>query len=241
MPLYLLLDTNIFLKLVSHEIYSPYLRKLEYWVKQNHVVLLAPQELRDEWIKHRNDPDKRIEGSLDDLRKTAKTSRIFEDQSSGYFDNKFTEKKRELFSQIKTIDELLGESAIQIEANAQTHIRVHQQRQAGKKPFWNTKKDHTNDALLIFSTLDFLKSESINLLYFVSFNTGEFAAGEDGNWSLHQDIIDIEPDIKIQYYTHFRELAEEFERLNIQARMIPGNKRQTIVRIFFILIEISRF
>lgn len=214
MPVHLLLDNNILINLVSHNIYSPYLLQLDYWVRTHQVILLAPTMLKTEWANHRGDGEKRIESFLATYKDPAKASKIFYDPSEEHHARKLADKKSELYAQIITIEELLNEWAVPIEISPETSQKIFQQRSAQKKPFINPKKDHTNDAILIFTAIQHIKENSLNLLYFVSNNTSEFADGND-NTKLHTDITSTEPAITIKYYTHFRDLATELESVGI--------------------------
>jgi DNA-binding LytR/AlgR family response regulator len=77
MPVHLLIDTNIFKRIVSKIEFSTNLLQLEFLVKQNHVILLSPEILKTEWVKHKEEERDNILKSLKDLELEIKKKDFF--------------------------------------------------------------------------------------------------------------------------------------------------------------------
>ena len=148
MAVYLLIDTNIWKRLVSKNEFSYHLKQLDHWVTQRHANLLVPDALTSEWAKRRELEKEAIETALRDHQEEARLRKIFQDFSAEFIQQKIDDIRRSLRSQLDIIDRLLDTKATKIDTPPSVHAMISTQRKANKMPFWNTKKDHTNDAVV---------------------------------------------------------------------------------------------
>jgi len=233
MAINLLLDTCILRRLVAKNGVGFFLKKLEFLVKGNHVILLAPEILKKEWEKHREEEREIILKSLKSLEMDARKMRLMQDDSADFFEEKIDDAKRLLSSQLDIIDDLLCNYSKDIQTNEATVLLLHTQKRKNKMPFGSSTKDNYNDAEIIFSALDYLHNTNENVLYFASNNTKEFAAAIPDNFMLHPEISEVFPAVKTHYFTELKDVYQAFEKLDIpeykESKINESNKiRNTI-------------
>jgi hypothetical protein len=215
MAINLLIDTCILRRLVSKSEFSYNLLQLEFLVKGKHVELLVPEVLLTEWDKHREEERQIILKSLRVLEKEVKQKRLLQDDSAEFLQERIDDAKRMLNSQLDMIDDLLLNHGRSIATSPELLMMVHKQRSEKKMPFKNTNKDNYNDAVLIFSALNYLESISETTLYFISGNTSEFAFGERPNCILRPEISGAFPTVSVHYFTDIKDTYAAFDRLNL--------------------------
>ncbi|MET0636111.1 MAG: PIN domain-containing protein [Chitinophagaceae bacterium] len=220
---FLLIDTDIWKRLVSKTEFSHHLKELDFWITHGYVDLLVPDVLITEWKKHREEELANIETSLKGHKEEARLRKIFRDFSAEFIQQKVDETRQTLRSQLDVIDKLIGEKGLKIETPASVHGMISAQRKAGKRPFWNTKKDHTNDAELIFSAFNYLKEQEQAEFYFLSGNTNEFAKMPET--ILHSDITDNFQGISCHFYIDFADIYDPFDKKGIQRRTPDFERR----------------
>jgi spore germination protein GerM len=224
MKAYLLIDMDIWKPLVSKgPEFNKHLRELDYWVTHREVTLLVPDVLISEWKKHRDIEKDNIESALKNLKDEARLRKIFKDFSTESIQQNIDATRQILRSQLDTIDSLLEQKGLKIQTPDSVHAMISSQRKAEKKPFWNRKKDHTNDAELIFSTLYFLKENNHGEFYFISGNKNEFAKMPEQ--VLHPEIAALFPDVVCHYYTDFSNIYEPFDNLKISRRITDFDRK----------------
>ena len=233
MAVNLLLDTNILRNLVSKTGFGHHLEQLDFSVKNKHVKLLFPETLQAEWKKHRDIEKEAIIAVFKGLEKDIRKLRIVKNESADIEQDKIEESKAEMLSQLDVIDDLLYNYGVPIGENNDVIVLVFNQRKADKKPFGDRKKDNTNDATIIFSALDYLKTSKQDELYFVSNNTIEFGFGTAPDFVIHPDIEAVFPGTKINYFTNIASTYNAFDLLGIPRvtkEIIPNKIRN----VFFI-------
>jgi PIN domain len=204
MAINLLLDTNILRRLVSKGGVSELLRKLEFLVKRNYVTLLAPDALRTEWIKHKEEERNQIAKILGE-KAEIRIRQLFEDFTDEFYRERLDDARQLLNSQLEMIDELLDKHTTTIPITSEVLFKIREQRTKAKMPFHDSGKDNMDDAEIIFSALDYLTNQKETELYFVSYNTDDFPLkiGQD-DYILHPEITEVFPQVKVNYYTDIR-------------------------------------
>jgi PIN domain len=218
MAINLLIDTNILRRLASTTEFSTYLQELEFYVKEKYVVLLAPDVLKTEWIKHSEIKKKIIETTLNDLKDEVRAKKLLQDDSAEVLQERIDAARRKLYSQFDLIDDLIFNLSTPVSTTRELIVFLHKQKKENKRPFPKAnekKKDNYNDAEMIFSALFFLRSQKENDLNFVSDNPSDFAQGDKPNYILHADIAETFPDILTSYFTDLKETYQSFDYLNI--------------------------
>ncbi len=215
MAINLLIDTCNLRRLVSKMEFSTSLLQLEFLVKEKHITLLAPETLKSEWEKQREEEKQIILKRLREFEKEVKNKMLLQDESAKFDQEIIDDAKRLLNSQVEMIDDLLLNYSTNISVKPDLLELVHKQRMGIKMPFRNSKKDNTNDALIIFAALNYLQDQKEKELYFLSDNTGEFALGSKPDCILHPDIAEVFPNIKAFYFTDIKDTYYAFDKLNI--------------------------
>lgn len=233
MALNLLLDNCILKNLVSYTEFSHNLKQLDFSVRNNHIKLLFPETLKLEWTKHKEIERDEILKTFKSIEKDIRKLRVAKDESADFEWDKIEESKAELLSQLEVIDDLLYNYGSYIETNNEVIVLTYKQHKEKKKPFDNTQKDHTNDATLIFTALDFLQKNSETELYFVSNNTGQFAFGTKPDITIHPHIAAVFPDITINYFTDIASTYLAFDKLDIPRykKEILANRIKNVISV----------
>ncbi len=198
--IYILIDTCIIKKdLISKIEYSPYLKQLKLWVDNNFVRLLFPEPLKEEWEKHRSIEKSRILQAIKVHQNQIKRGKLFETAISEAKINRAIEL---LESQITDIDALFNQSIfIPISDNAK--IKTIDHKRKNKAPF-HKKKDSDDDALMFFSSMDYLKENKIEEFFFISANYTDFA-NNPSDRIVHQDLLEEYNHIQVNYYAEIKD------------------------------------
>ena len=208
--------------------------QLKFLVENKHVNLLVPDILITEWQRHRTVEKELLETQLRDDKQEATRRALYKDASAEFLQEKIDEAFELLLSQLDTVDELLLNKSVRLSLTPELHVLVHEQRIAEKKPFGKkNKKDSSNDALLIFSSLNYLSNNNQSELYFVSDNKTDFALHTDDYSILHPEITERFPMVKTHYFIHIEETYKKFDILGIprykqQEDWKPGKIKNSI-------------
>jgi len=196
--IYLLIDTCIWKQLVSKNQVNPDLLQIEYWVNNENVKVLCPDVLRKEWEKHRVKEAGSISKAVERQKKSIK---LLAENSVDIIDQFDIEKgKNILMSQIEIIDKILFNSCISFNSSTEVKAKVIDHKQAEKAPFHN-RKDSVDDALLIFSSLEYITEQETKELYFISGNKNEFGSPSNIEREIHADIIEDFNGLHVEYFT----------------------------------------
>jgi hypothetical protein len=213
MAVYLLLDTNILLRLASKTDPSTLLQHLDRLVKGNHVKLLVPDTLKKEWQKHGDQQKENITNKLKRTQKDARERAWGTSENNEFTDKQLRVKEQTLHKQIDLIDDLINNHGIHIPITAEILMAVHKQKESKKAPFH--KKDSTNDAQIAFSAMSFLESENVSDFYFVSHNKTDFSVEQESQLMLHPDIQNLFPGVLARYFEHIRNAFEYLAQLGL--------------------------
>ncbi|MFY0630001.1 MAG: DUF4935 domain-containing protein [Flavobacteriaceae bacterium] len=206
---YITLDTNTWIYLANG---TEPVRLLNYIVKEvdkGNITVLLPRIVIDEWenqkdktvrqgsIKHFNEIkialDKILKLLGDKGEKEIINFLLEEEDEKDYFKDfieNFNKRKKEIENavtdNIKLIDDLFKNKAIIIEIKDDIYKKSGQFALEKKAPF--KLKNSFADALILFSFLEYVESNSIENSIFISYNTDDFCEKKDGKKSLHTDL-----------------------------------------------------
>ncbi len=186
------------------------LKLLKLWTDEKAVQLLAPLKLAEEWLKHREEQQQSIMKALKNHEKVVKTALLFDYDIPA---TKMDRAKKLLLSQIELVDSLF-ENSIQLEETSNAVLTTHAHKSSDKAPFRN-KKNSEKDALIIFSTLDYLTLNRIDELHFISLNHNDFASPLDINTTIHPDISNAFPAVKIRYFSDWKQGFEYLQNIGL--------------------------
>lgn len=194
---YVLIDTCIIKSsLISKSDYSKDLRQIKHWIDNDLLVLCSPEQLISEWNKHKELEEKIIERALKVKTRDLHLTGLYELNAIESGEEKA---RRVLHDQINDINKIIlrGE---QIKTKEQvSHIII--QHQTQRLPPFHKKSNSLNDALLIFTTLDFADSNEIAELFFVSSNHTDFGETNDSEQILNHEITKYYPNVSVKYFT----------------------------------------
>jgi hypothetical protein len=223
MPFYLVIDTNTLYNLVSDTEYSSALKRLEHLIQYEYITLLKPSILATEWEKHREKQKDRIEAAMVVLRKNIKQTRTAGSLIADLKEDQLFDLKETLLSQITSIGDLLSKKSIHIEQTPVIDDIVTTLRSENKAPF-HKPGNHTNDAIIIYSAIDYLLQHQISRLFFVSNNTKQFAQPGTLPSQLHKDIAEFAGDLCIDYSTNISDALKKFDELGLPGNSLPDFK-----------------
>ncbi|MDP3393872.1 PIN domain-containing protein [Sediminibacterium sp.] len=187
--LYAVIDTTIWMSiLINRDINDPNLEAIHQFSNTGKIRFLSCSALAAEWDKHRAEIVKNIEN---DYSKKIKAKSLGDDISSEEIENLQNIKER-LLHQVMLIDEIYAK-ATYIDESDVIKVKVFDADRNNKAPF-HTKRKSKNDALIIYSALEFMKEKIDSTLFFISSNHNDFC---------HPDTIPhvLHPDFQIQYPT----------------------------------------
>lgn len=218
MPQYILIDTVNWKKLVSGIEIEKNLNILLHLSVSGQVKFLLPVSLKDEWDKHRKLEKERLEKAVTNQLRSMKLLNISDD-------SELLRKEaalRLLETQIDIIDEMFNQSVPVPESDkAISLIHAHQRtardpdRTKRLPPFQN-KADGYNDAITIFTTLDYLDLTGITNLFFLSENHTDFGSPLNPENEIHPGIATAYPKINIHYFTKISSLLQALEHAGLK-------------------------
>lgn len=230
---YIVLDTNTWVYLANGMEPVRLLHYLKDEVEKGNIRIILPKIVSNEWdihkeksvrqgsLKHFND----IKDALERLMKLLgeKGEKGFlsfllnEDDEKEYFEdfyNNFKQKKKEIEDavneNIKLVDDLFKNYAIEIDIKDQVYKKAGTFALAKKAPF--KMKNSFADALILFSYLDYLQTEGIENAIFVTYNTDDFCEKKEGKKHLHPDLIDEFNQAKCKFYKIVGEAINTIEK-----------------------------
>ena len=198
----LLIDTCSWKQLISKNEISKELIQLKSWVKNGEVNLFCPEVLKEEWIKHRNIEIEAISKALNNQKKSLKLFNI------PIADSQLELAKELLESQVSIVDELLKLSSF-IPTSDSAKIRTTDHATKNKAPFHKKRESH-NDALLIFSTLDYFDKNGLQEFNFLSDNYNDFTQSIDNGYKIHPDISKGYDKMSIRYFRKPQDLINAY-------------------------------
>ena len=219
---YITLDTNTWIYLANGTEPVKLLNFIKQEVEKENITILLPEIVIKEWevnkdkavrqgsIKHFNDIEnalERILKLLGDKGEKDVLSFLIEKKDDGdYFKDfieNFKKKKSEIegavSNNIKVIDDLFRNKSTVIEIKNDIYIKCGKYALEKKAPF--KFKNSYADALILFSLLDYVKTESIKNSIFISYNTDDFCEKKDKKRLLHPDLVEEFKEANCHFYT----------------------------------------
>lgn len=231
---YLTLDTNTWIYLANGTEPVRLLTYIKQEADKGNIKIILPEIIIKEWDKNKDKAVKqgsikhfnRISDDLDRILKLLgdKGERdilsflLDEKDDKDYFkdfiDN-FKTKRKEIedaiSDNIKLIDDLFKHnSTIVLKTNDEIVLKSGQFALEKKAPFKG--KNSFADALIVFSFIDYVKSNSIENALFISYNTDDFCEKKDGNKFLHSDLQPDFIETKSKFYTIVGEAINTIEK-----------------------------
>lgn len=176
---HVLIDTNIWINLIQGEGKDrliPSIKLVELileFIEKGNIKILVPELIIKEWQDNFIKADQRVrklrDNNLVDERSKLLQSSIINAESAS---------KENLVSKIST---LLDSAKIK----NSTSSEILERRNKKKAPFH--KKDSINDAIIYFSAIEYLESQGVDKLFFISENHNDFGAPDNPN-ILHSEL-----------------------------------------------------
>ncbi|WP_040195047.1 PIN domain-containing protein [Clostridium culturomicium] len=214
---HLILDTCVLINLcTSHSDPTP-LSQLKELINSNKVKILLPDIVSDEWTNIKfekviKQETASIKGKLKNLKELLKILNYGESEDTirTVIENVTSSEsaiiaKNELKCKemIKNIDSLLTcQSTIKISPTQEVHNLIINRGISKKAPLH--KKSSISDALIIFSSLEYIKEHSIQHSIFVSNNTTDFCESSN-NSLIHSDLQSEFESNNIQFFNNIEQ------------------------------------
>lgn len=214
---HLTLDTCIWIYL-AEEKYEGALSQLEKLVNDRKVALLIPEQVQNEWNNGKSDLIRdHFKDSIKGTIKNAKgLSNYLNDEERDILTqliNRVEDKKEEYGEEkanknISRVEELIRMGTV-CPTTSDNKIKATEMALAKKAPIH--KKNSVGDALIILSTIDYLKNQGISNAFFVSGNTKEF--GAENPTILHSDLTELFDSVGLQYSINVKEVFKTIDQL----------------------------
>lgn len=206
------LDTNTWIYFANGTEPVRILHYIVHEVEKANITVLLPITVKDEWnthkdktvkqgiLKHFNDVTsdlKRILKLFGD-KKQVKIQNFLFDKVDDHIDKfadlvsgfKTSREKVEeaVANNIGIIDKLFRERCVVIEISDSVFVKAGKYALAKKAPF--KMRNSFADAVILFSLLEYVKSNKIEQSMFISYNTDDFCENKEGKKHLHPDLVD---------------------------------------------------
>lgn len=202
-----LIDTCIWRRLINKLEFDSRLKLLEYWIMHDYIQLLSPVKLKTEWEKHKNIELLKVQKVVREHANQVKKASLFDFEIS---EDIVSRAEKRLVAQIELIDRLLQKS-IAVEESHKAILTTYGHKNKKQAPFHN-KTDSDNDALIIFSVLDYAEKNGVQELYFLSDNHTDFASPLEPNSTIHPDISAGYPLVTIRYFKEIDNCFQSFKK-----------------------------
>ena len=213
-PIPILLDINIWLRLISEDGKSPNLDRLFHLVQKGYLILLCPEALLEEWPRNRDKTRERHFDNLKPDRRAVNKLQVIKDPLADWSEERLLEFNNIYNQQLNCIDTLLANGKA-IPRTTDLAQVIEDLKKAKRAPFHkSTIKNNTNDAELVYYSLEYVKKSGFNELFLVSDNSSEFAI-KKGSSSLHPDIANYNPAITIHYHIDIGNTYHAFDALGL--------------------------
>lgn len=231
---YLTLDTNTWIYLANGTEPVRLLTFIKQEADKGNIKIILPETIINEWnrnkdnavkqgsIKHFND----IEKSLDRILKLLgdkgerdvfsflldeKDDKIYFKDFIDNFKKKRIEIEDAISENIKLIDDLFKHrSTIVLAIKDEIFLKAGQFALDKKAPF--KTKNSFADALIVFSSIDYVKTNLIEGAFFISYNTDDFCEKKEGKKYLHPDLQPDFANTKSKFYTIVGEALNTIEK-----------------------------
>lgn len=188
MPQYFLIDTNIWVYLMSHSWEKEELDKIEKLVQEDHIRLLVSELLLEEW----QDQKRKKLRALKELLSSAEKN-VPEEITSSHLKPQFLQTDQ-------TADRItsLLENGISFTVSDKVVVDIFNRSRKKLAPYHVAgNKPVQNDAAIYFSTVEYVQQEELVQFIFVSNNFHDFGDPKNKQ-NLHPDLV--QENIQIQYY-----------------------------------------
>lgn len=177
---YFLIDTNVWIEILSEGKSGDLLDKFYRSVLNGKVKCLIPKTVEKEWKKNKTI-------HLDEVKMTYKRiMETFTHKGSNTFKPAYTNEVSMTKKKIAQIDEILSLS-IRFKISDEVMVKAVKCFEERKAPFHH-KESSMNDAMIYYSSIEYLKMNGIADFVFITRNTSDFSEPNLPN-KLHPDLI----------------------------------------------------
>lgn len=209
----LLIDNCTLIRLVHSEAYGQYLIELVNQVQSGHITILTHDLIIEEWQKHKAGNKKRI------VKKLAKQHQLPAKAGGELLPAPMTVDHIDI--QYQQIDRLL-QNALCLHTPEQINIEFAERYRKRLAPFHN-KLNSQNDWEVIGSAGLYCELNGILQLYFVSWNDGEFADPEEKEKTIHPDLQQRFPRVKLCYFREMSDFLAQLAQLVLPDHLLSFN------------------
>lgn len=227
--MYFLLDTNILIDYIKDGKDDYFIEQINMLAEEGVIKILVPDILRTEWNEKKQKTLEFISNALNTAAVITKS-----------------DVTRKASDRVKFIDDLFSD-CINIKISQKVKAATMDRAVAHKAPFHGAKTRTINDALIFFSTIDYLKKNQISSFVFITKDSGDFGSPENKNEVLHPELED--PQITILYFTSlykcFNKLKEELklkqpEKEGAYQLIITKKKPKNILDHLYVVIRLYK-
>jgi len=226
--IYLILDTNYWIYLAKGE-HPKVFDKLKQFIDEKKVEILVNQVIIDEWNKNRDD-------TIRDIEKRIRNQAVSAENLSEFLigDDKATFKQiiqkyktnedsriNAALNRINAIEDIFNNQATWTTINDQMKIDVVQLALTKKAPFVK-ERNSIGDALILLSTIEYLKQHSIfastgvklSDAIFVTYNHKDFSKSDGEKDEVHPHLAPLFDSVKMKYVRNIGQI------LNLTPKMV---------------------
>ncbi len=207
------------------------LETIKALTEREQALLLLPERLKSEWEESKE----KLLGKK--IKRSSKKTDI----------GRFSSNESVKAHRIKKMDFILENFSVEISPNDKDLRAIYDLQSKGKAPFHDrnnkpekvkNKKDHSNDAYIIYTSLNWCKREGISTLIFCSNNYTEYSQNTSKKHVLHPDYSSFHRDINIDYFRTVRSCLHS--RFGDVIKSVIQEKDDTAASLKFPLVESPR-
>ena len=225
MKIYFCLDTCTWIYLANGTEPVKFLQDIQDLLNQGRLCIILPQIVEEEWNRNKdkgtiqkpilssftelNKQIKQVSAILDKVETHSPFQFLFEEEDKDTkkelvdIKSKIESNKNALLNKVNnniiTIESIFNhESTIKISPSANVLLRAGEIALGQKAPIH--KKNGFADAVILLTFIDYVKSNSIENSYFISYNTDDFCQTENKVHSLHTDLKPLFDDAKSKFF-----------------------------------------
>jgi hypothetical protein len=243
MPKYIFLDTNNWIYLSNgfnilsnkhDELHFKLFDFIKKHTANNNLVFLVNDIVFDEWERNKDSTENQIKNLINKLKSYNKNLNLIKPILNGEDDDtievlkgKVTIKLKSIITQhqehVKEVEEFLKTKTKKIEILDSIKITAADMAVNKKAPFIGEKKNSMADALILFSSINYIKCNlgfelpspdgmilSYPESYFVSSNKGDFS-NPNNREEIHADLKPLLDETRTKYYYTFAQLTRSIE------------------------------
>lgn len=207
------LDTDVWLYLLSQRLEEiTLLDELYFWISNNHIKVIIPQNIVDEWSRNKDDKIRQAKKDFSSLYNLKSTVLADDSAVKASIDpNKFEEEAKE---RIGKLYHIFNKLAIVVETTDEIILEASDRNLKCLAP--NHADDSFRDTINILSILNYLRDHpEIEPCFFCTHNYKDFSLNKNEREKLHDHLKKEFQEVGLKYIYNYKRLWSTFLKKNL--------------------------